>query len=55
MPTIAASLIAMIAGWVLDALIADSVDLGTRIIVGLVGSTVVFLWALRWLQRLRDG
>lgn len=55
MPTVAASLIALIAGWVLDAAIADYVDTGTRLIAGLVGSMLIFLWALRWLRRLRDG
>lgn len=55
MLTIAASLIAMIAGWAIDALIADYVDLTTRLVVGLVGSTIIFVWAFRWLRRLRDG
>lgn len=55
MPTIGASLIATIAGWLLDALIADWVDVTTRLVVGLIGSSIMFLFALRWLQRLRDG
>ena len=55
MPTLGATLAATIAGWMIDAGIADWVDTSTRLVVGLVASTVIFVVTLRQLQRLRDG
>lgn len=45
----------MLAGWVLDDLIGPFVGTATRLIVGLLATTVVWFVVLRWLQRLRDG
>ncbi|MEZ5420573.1 MAG: hypothetical protein R2708_24965 [Vicinamibacterales bacterium] len=45
----------MLAGWVLDDLLAPFAGMATRLVVGLVATTVVWFLVLRWLQRLRDG
>jgi hypothetical protein len=55
MPALGASVAAMLAGWVLDGLIAPLVDDGTRLIAGLIFTTIVWFMVLRWLRRLRDG
>jgi len=54
-PSIAAALIASIAGWIVDAAIAPFMGIGGRIFVGLVASTVVYVYARIWLLKLRDG
>ena len=55
MPSLGASVAALLAGWLLDGLIAPLVDPTTRLIVGLVGTIAVWVIVLRWLRRLRDG
>jgi hypothetical protein len=54
-PSFAAAIIASLAGWVLDSLIEPFMDIGARIILGLIVSTYVYVYARNWLLRLRDG
>jgi uncharacterized membrane protein YeaQ/YmgE (transglycosylase-associated protein family) len=55
MPSIAAAVIASLVGWLLDAMLEPFFGIGTRIILGLVVSTVAYVYARNWLIRLRDG
>lgn len=55
MPSFAAAIIASLVGWILDALIEPFFGIGTRIIIGLIFSTYVYIYARNWLIRLRDG
>ena len=55
MPSIAAALIASILGWIIDAAIEPFVGIGARIVVGLITSTIIYVYARHWLVRLRDG
>lgn len=55
MPALAAMLIASIGSYAIDALIGDYVGMGTRIFVGLIDSILLYYYARRWLQNLRDG
>ncbi len=55
MPSIAAAIIASILGWIIDAAIEPFLGIGGRIFVGLIISTVAFVYARNWLVRLRDG
>ena len=55
MPSIAAAMIASIIGWVIDAAIEPFMGIGGRIFVGLIVSTVAYVYARNWLLRLRDG
>lgn len=55
MPSIAAAIVASIAGWIIDAAIEPFMGIGGRILVGLVASTIVYVYARNWLLKLRDG
>ena len=55
MPSLAAGLIASVAGWIIDALIAPFMGMGARILVGLVTGVYIYVYARNWLIRLRDG
>ena len=55
MPSIAAAIIASIAGWILDAAIEPFLGIGARLFIGLSVSTFVYVYARNWLLRLRDG
>lgn len=55
MPSIAAALIASIAGWIIDAAIEPFMGIGARIFIGLIASTIVYVYARNWLLKLRDG
>jgi hypothetical protein len=48
-------MIASIIGWVIDAAIEPFMSIGGRIFVGLIVSTVAYVYARNWLVRLRDG
>ena len=48
-------LAASIGSYVIDALIADYVGMGTRIFVGIIDSILLYYYARRWLLNLRDG
>ena len=55
MPSIAAAIIASLAGWVADAIVENFLGIGGRIFVGIVVSTYAYVYARNWLLRLRDG
>jgi hypothetical protein len=55
MPSIGASLAAMLAGWVIDGVFQPFLGTGATLVLSFAGSTVVFFVALRWLKNLRDG
>ena len=55
MPSLAAALIASIAGWIIDSLIEPFLGIGARIFVGLVATAFIYVYARNWLIRLRDG
>jgi hypothetical protein len=54
-PSIAAALIASIAGWIIDAAIEPFIGIGGRIFLGLVTGILIYYYARNWLIRLRDG
>ena len=47
MPSLAAALAASIVSWLIDALIEPYFGIGTRIVVSLVDSTLVYFWFRR--------
>ena len=53
MPFIGASVAAVIAGFVVDALLEPWASMFVRLMVGLVVSTIVFYWARGKLRDLR--
>lgn len=55
MPTLLAAVIASGAGWLCDAVTRPAIGLAGSLLVGLVASSVVFLFAKRFLADLRDG
>jgi hypothetical protein len=55
MPSIGASLVAMLAGWIIDGVLEPYLGTGATLVLSFTGSTVVFFAALRWLKGLRDG
>ncbi len=55
MPSIAAALIASIAGWIIDAAIEPFLGIGGRLFIGLIASTLIYFYARNWLLKLRDG
>lgn len=55
MPSLAAALIASIAGWIIDAAIEPFVGIEIRIFVGLIDGILIYYYARRWLLNLRDG
>ena len=54
MPSIAAAIVASIAGWIVDGLVAPF-GLTARIFIGIVVSVYVYVYARNWLRRLGDG
>jgi hypothetical protein len=54
-PSLAAALIASIAGWIIDSLVAPFFSLTLRIFIGLVVTPFAYVYARNWLLRLRDG
>jgi len=54
-PSLAAGLIASIAGWIVDAVVAPFFGIGVRIFIGLVITPFAYVYARNWLLRLRDG
>lgn len=52
-PSIAAAIIASLAGWIIDAAIESFLGIGGRILVGLTVSTLVYVYARNWLIQLR--
>lgn len=55
MPSLAAAIIASIAGWIIDAAIEPFIGIGARLFVGFVAGTFIYYCARNWLLKLRDG
>ena len=53
MPSLAAGLVASVAGWMLDGVLQPFLGVGARAVLSLVCSTVIFLVARRKLMGLR--
>ncbi len=53
MPTLAAGLVASIAGWVIDGVFRSYLGTGVTLVISLAGSTVVFFVVRNWLVDLR--
>ena len=53
MPSIAAAIIASIAGWLIDSLIAPFLGLTPRIFIGIVIGVYAYVYARNWLLQLR--
>jgi len=53
MPSLAAGLVASVAGWMLDGVLQPFLGVGARAVLSLVCSTVIFFIARRWLRELR--
>jgi uncharacterized membrane protein YdjX (TVP38/TMEM64 family) len=45
----------MLAGWLIDATLDPLLGTGVTLVVSLVGSSVAFFFARKWLRELRDG
>ena len=52
---IGAGLVAILVGWVIDALLQPYLGTGATLILSFVISTVAFFMARRWLNELRHG
>lgn len=53
MPSLAAGLVASLAGWMIDDVCQPYLGSGVTLFVSLVASTLVFFYARRWLRELR--
>ena len=53
MPSLAAAIIASIAGWLIDSLIAPFLGLTPRIFIGILIGVYVYVYTRNWLLRLR--
>ncbi len=53
MPSLAAGLLASVAGWMIDEFVQPILGVGARVVLSLVCSTVIFVVARRWLRQLR--
>jgi hypothetical protein len=54
-PSLAASVIASLAGWVIDSLVEPFLGIGGRLLVGFVATVFIYVYARNWLLELRDG
>jgi hypothetical protein len=54
-PSLAAALIASIVSYIVDAAIEGFLGMEARIFIGLIDSTIVYVYARRWLINMRDG
>jgi hypothetical protein len=52
-PSLAAALIASIAGWIVDALVSSFIGLAGRIFLGIIVTTYIYVYARNWLRNLR--
>lgn len=52
MPSIAAAVIASIAGWIIDAIVANFLGLTGRVMVGIVLTTYIYVYSRNWLRHL---
>ena len=55
MPSIGAGVVAMLAGWIIDAMFEPFLGSGVTLFVSFLASTVIFFMARKWLRDLRDG
>lgn len=53
MPSLAAALVASLAGWMIDEVVQGYFGTGATLVVSLVCSTVIFFVARAWLTGLR--
>jgi hypothetical protein len=54
MPSLGASVAALLAGWMIDAMLQPFLGTGPTLMLSFAGSTVVFFLTLTWLKGLRD-
>jgi uncharacterized membrane protein YeaQ/YmgE (transglycosylase-associated protein family) len=52
-PSLAAGLVASLAGWLIDDMLQPFFGMGVTLLVSAVASALVFYYARRWLQELR--
>jgi len=52
-PSLAAAIIASIAGWLIDAVVSDFLGLTGRVMVGIVVTTYIYVYARNWLRDLK--
>jgi hypothetical protein len=52
-PSLAAAVVASLAGWILDELFQPFLGVGVTLVFSLVASTLVFFYMRRWLVDLR--
>ena len=52
MPSFAAAVIASIAGWLIYALVSSFLGLTGRVMVGIVATTYIYVYARNWLRDL---
>lgn len=52
MPSIAAAVIASIAGWLIDAFVSNFLGLTGRVMVGIVTTIYIYVYARNWLRDL---
>ena len=55
MTYLGAALVAILVGWMIDALCQPYLGTGATLTLSFVISTVAFFMARRWLNELRDG
>ena len=55
MPTLGGSVMALLAGWLIDAILDPFLGTGPTLVLSFVGSTVTFFFTRKWLKDLRDG
>ncbi len=55
MTYIGAALVAIVAGWIIDALFQPYLGTGATLILSFVVSTIAFFMTRRWLNELRHG
>ena len=55
MTYIGAGLVAMLLGWIIDAMFQPYLGTGVTLILSFVISTVAFFMVRRWLNELRNG
>ena len=52
MPSLAAAIIASAAGWLIDAFVSNFLGLTGRVMVGIVITTYIYVYARNWLRDL---
>jgi hypothetical protein len=51
-PSLAAAIIASVAGWLIDSVVSTFLGLAGRVIVGIVLTTYIYVYARNWLKNL---